>query len=86
MNFVPVTKLDKRKRRVSKKFDNDAMSTDCDKTFIFLIYDQFGEIWKPLRDAKPVEVKFSLTVIFYFTKTENRTEKSITQLSNYCFQ
>ena len=29
---------------------------------------------------------FSLTVTFYLTKTENRSKKSLTQLSRYCFE
>ena len=29
---------------------------------------------------------FSLIVTFYLTKTENRTKKSLTQLSYYCFE
>ena len=33
-----------------------------------------------------VKVTFSLIVFFYLTKTENRTKKSLTQLSYYCFE
>ena len=47
MKFGPVTKLDKRNKTVSQKFDNDAMPTNCDVIFIFAIYDQFGPIRKP---------------------------------------
>ena len=33
-----------------------------------------------------VKVTFSLIVFFHLTKTENRTKKSLTQLSYYCFK
>ena len=32
---------------MSKKFDDDNMSGNCDVIAIFLIYDRFGTIWKP---------------------------------------
>ena len=33
-----------------------------------------------------VALTFSLKVIFYLTKTEDRTKKPLTQLSQYCFE
>ena len=47
MKLGPVTKLDKRNMAKSRKFDDDAMSANCDVTIIFPIYGQFGAIWKP---------------------------------------
>ena len=47
MKLIPVTKLDKRNKIPSKKFDDDVMSENYDVIFIFPIYDQFGAIWKP---------------------------------------
>ena len=43
----PVTKLHKRNKRTSKKFENDVMSENCDVIVIFLIYGQFGAIRNP---------------------------------------
>ena len=43
-----------------------------------------SESWIP--DALSVKLTFSLKVTFYLTKTENRTKKSLTQLSHYCFE
>ena len=37
-------------------------------------------------DAQSVKLPFSLIVTFYLTQTENRTKKSLTQLSYYCFE
>ena len=47
MKLGPVTKLDKRNKTTSNKFDDDAMLTICDLIVIFPIYGQFGAIRKP---------------------------------------
>ena len=47
MKLGPVTKLDKRNKTRSKKFDDDVISKNCDVIVIFLIYGQFAAIWKP---------------------------------------
>ena len=39
-----------------------------------------------IQDEWSVKLTFFLIVTVYVTKTENRTEKSLTQLSYYCFQ
>ena len=46
MELRPVTKLDKRNKTTSKKFDDDVMSVNCDVMVIFPIYGQFGAIRK----------------------------------------
>ena len=47
MKRGPVTKLDKRNKTTSKKFDDDIMSENLDHIVIFPIYYQFGAIRKP---------------------------------------
>ena len=42
----PVTKLDKKNKTTSKKFDNDVMSENCEFTVIFSIFGHFGAIQK----------------------------------------
>ena len=42
MKLLPVTKIDKRNRTTSKKFDVDIMSENCDVIVIFL---DFWPIW-----------------------------------------
>ena len=62
------------------------MSANCDVIAIFLIYGQFGEFRKMDSGRKTVwSVKptFSLIVTFCVTKTDNSTEKYLTQLSYY---
>ena len=51
MSITAETKLDKRNKTTSKKFDNDVMSTNCDATVFFPIHGQFGAIRKPYSDA-----------------------------------
>ena len=47
MRLEPVTKFDKRKKKMSKNFDRDFMSANSDVIVIFPIFGQFGAIWKP---------------------------------------
>ena len=47
MKLGPVTKLDKRNKTTSKKFDVDVMSENCDVIVIFLIFGQFGAVQRP---------------------------------------
>ena len=43
MKLGPVTKLDKGNKAMFKKFDDDAMSANCD---VIVLYVQFGAIRK----------------------------------------
>ena len=47
MKLGSVTKLDKRNKTTSKKFDDDVMPANFDVIVIFPIYSQFGAIRKP---------------------------------------
>ena len=64
--------------------------TSCQKIVMSLSFFGFlanleqSEGWIP--DTESAEVMFSVTVTFCLTKTENRTKKSLTQLSHYCFE
>ena len=44
LKLGPVSKLDKRNKTMSKKFDDDVMSANCNVILIFQIYGQFGAI------------------------------------------
>ena len=57
------------------------MSENCDVIVILPIYGEFRVIRKP--DSGHIVCK---TYIFNLAKTENRTKKSVTQLSHYCFE
>ena len=47
MKLGPVTKIDKRNKTTSKKFDDDVMSENWDVIVIFPILGYFGAIRKP---------------------------------------
>ena len=86
MKLGPVTKLDKKNKTTSKKLGNDVMLKNCDVIVIFPIYDQFGAIRKPDSGCSFVKLTFSSTVTFHITRPANRTKKSLTQLSHFCFE
>ena len=46
MKLRPVTKLYKRNKTTSKKFDDDVMSENRDVIVIFQIFGQFGAVWR----------------------------------------
>ena len=47
MKDRPVTKPDERNKTMSKKFDVDGMSENCDVIVIFQICGQFGAVRRP---------------------------------------
>ena len=47
MKLGSLTKLDKRNKTSSKKFDFDVMSENCDVIVIFFIFGQFGAVRSP---------------------------------------
>ena len=47
MKLGPVTKIEKRHTATSKNFDYEVILEKCDVIVIFLMYGQFGTIWKP---------------------------------------
>ena len=84
MKLGPVTKLDKRNKKTSKKLT----LTSCWKIVTSLSFFGFLANLKQsggrILDTESEKVTFSVIVIFFLTKTENRTKKSLTQLSHYC--
>ena len=85
MKLGAETKLDKRNKTTSKKFANNVMSGNFDVIVIFLFYGQFGAIQKP--DAGRIVCKTDIFInLLCYKNTENETNKSLTQLSPYCFQ
>ena len=86
MKLGPATKLDKRNTAASKNME----MTSCQQIvtsfslFLFMANLKQSESWIP--DAWSVKLTFSSIVTFYLTKTENRTKKSPTGFSYYCFK
>ena len=44
MKLGPVSKLEKRNKILSREFDDDVMSVNCEDIVIFSIYSQFGAV------------------------------------------
>ena len=86
MNLGPVTKLDKREKATSKKFDDDVMSENCDIIVISGFLANLEQSGCRIPDTESAKAMFSVIVTFCLKKTENRTKKSLTQLSHYCFE
>ena len=51
MKFKPVTKLDKRTKKKSKRIDDGVMSENCDVIVIFPIHNQFRAIGSRIPEA-----------------------------------
>ena len=82
MKLRQVTKLNKTNTATSKKFDGDVMSANCDVIVFFPIYGEFAAIRKP--DSGRMVCKTYIFInnnLFYFTKTDNKTKKSLMQLT-----
>ena len=86
MKLGSVTKLDKRHKKTSRKVDVDVMSENCDVIVIFGFLANLKQSGGWILNTESAKVTFSVIVIFCLTKTENRTKKSLTQLSLYCFE
>ena len=86
MEFGPVNKLVKKNTATSKKFDDHVMPTNCHVIVFFPIYGKSAATRKPGSGRMVIKLTFLLPISFDFTKTENRTRKSLTQLSYYCFE
>ena len=82
----PVTKIDKTNTVTSKKFDDGFTSENCDFILCFEFLTNFQPSVNRIPDAWSIKITFSLTIFFYFGKPKNRTKKSHTQLSYYCFE
>ena len=82
MKLGPVTKLNQGNKTTSKQFGDDVMSANYDV--------QFSDLWSKLDSGRIVcktySIKICKTIALNFAlKNENRTEKSLTQLSHYYF-
>ena len=86
MKLGPVTKLDKKNKTTSKKFDDEVMSANWDVIVIFPIYGQFEAIRKPDSGRIACKTYIFIRNNFYLTKNENKTKNCQTQLSHYCFE
>ena len=85
MKLGPVTRFDKRNETTSKNSDDDVMSGIV-TSVIFLIFGKFGAVRRPDSGHRVCKSYVFSNSNLFFTKTENKTKKSRTQLSHYCFE
>ena len=78
----PVTKIDKGNKTTLKTSYDDVMSKNCDVIVIFRFLANLEQSGGWIPDTETAKDMFSVTVTFCLIKTENRTNKSLTQLSH----
>ena len=85
MKLGPLTELDKRNILTSSKCNNNIMPANYDFLVLYLIYGWFEAIQKP--DSRSMVYGLYVSINGkYLRKNKKRTEKSLTQLSCYCFK
>ena len=86
MKLGPVTKLDKK----NKKRQKQLTMTICQKIVTSLPFFKYAvnleQSESRIPETESMKLIFSLILNFYFAKTENRSKKSLTQLSHYGFE
>ena len=56
MKLGPATTIDKRNKAMSKKFNDDVISENCDVIVIFRIFGQFGADRRPSSGHRVCEI------------------------------
>ena len=86
MKLGPVTKFDKKNKTTSKNLTMTLCRPIVTSLSLFRFMANLEQSGSRIPDAYSVKLSFSLKVTFYLTKTESRTKKSLTELSQYCFE
>ena len=86
MKVRPETKLDKRNKTTSKMLTWESYRKIMTSLSFFGFLANLEQSGGRIPDTESAKVMFSVIVTFCLTKTENRTKKSLTQLSHYCFE
>ena len=85
MKLGPVTELDKTNKTTSKKMTITSYRKIVASLSFFGFLANLEQSGGRIPDTESAKVMFSVIVTFCLTKTENKTKKSLTQLSHYCF-
>ena len=86
MKLGPVPKLDKRNRTTQKKLTMMSCRNIVTSLPFFRFFANLEQSGGQIPDTESAKAMFLVMVIFCLTETENRTKKSPTQLSHYCFE
>ena len=79
MKLGPITKLNNRNKTTSKHLTLMPLSFSG-------VLENLEQSGGRILDTDSAKVMFLAIVTFCLTKTKNRTKKSLTQLSRYCFE
>ena len=82
----PVTKIDKKNKTHQKKIYVDVMSEIMTSLSFSGFLANLEQSCDRIPNTESANVMFLVIGTFCLTKTENRTKKSLTQLSHYCFE
>ena len=86
MKLGPVTRLDNGNKTMSKNLTLTSCRESMTSFSFFGFLANLEQSGGRIPDTESAKVVFSVTQTFCLTKTENRTKKSLTQLSHYCFE
>ena len=86
MKLGKATKLDKRNKTTSKKIDDDVCWKIVTSSSFFGFLANLQQSGGRIPDTESGKLMFSVIVTYCLTNYENRTKKSLTQLSHYCFE
>ena len=83
MKLGLVTKLDKRNKTTLKKLTMPSCRKIVTLLPFFRILANLKQSGGRIPDTESAKVKFSVIATFCLTKTENKTKKALTQLSQH---
>ena len=86
MKLGPVTKLDKKNTTMSKKIDDDFVSANMTSLSFFRLMVNLKQFGRRIPDAWSMILSFSSITTFDQTENENKTKKSLTQVSYCCLE
>ena len=86
MKLGPVTKLDKKNTTMSKKIDDDFVSANMTSLSVFRLMVNLKQFGSRIPDAWSMILSFSSITTFDQTENENKTKKSLTQVSYCCLE
>ena len=78
-------KLTRKTRQRQTNFTMTSCQQIVMSLWIFPFIANLEQSESRIPESWSVEITFALTIIFYLTKTKNRTKKSLTHLSYHCF-
>ena len=86
MKLRAVPKLDRETKQRQKHLTMTSFWKNTTSSSFFRFLANLEQSGGRIPDTESAKAMFSVIVTFFLTKNENRTKKSPTQLSDYCFE